>query len=139
MSRPVVHFEIVGGDAAALHTYYAQLFGWRIEPGGPAGYGLVRPSGSGGITGGIGSGAGPDSRHVTVYVDVPDVGAALDRAEELGGRRLLGPDIVWGTGLELGQFADPEGHVIGLTATVSGTRSRHQIQSDNSRQKEESS
>jgi predicted enzyme related to lactoylglutathione lyase len=121
MSRPVVHFEIVGGDAAVLHTYYAQLFGWKFEAGGPAGYGLVRPSGPGGITGGIGSSAGRDGRQVTVYVEVPDVGTALDRAEALGGRRLLGPDNVWGTDVELGQFADPEGHVIGLIATASGT------------------
>lgn len=120
MSQPVVHFEIVGGNAAALHAYYAQLFGWRIEPGGPGGYGLVRPSGPDGITGGIGSGDG-DSRHVTVYVEVPDVGAALDRAEELGGHRLSGPDTVPGTDLELGQFADPEGHVIGLTKALTTT------------------
>jgi uncharacterized protein len=118
MPQPVVHFEIVGGDAAALHTFYAQLFGWRIEPGGPGGYGLVQPSGPDGITGGIGSGDGGGSRHVTVYVGVPDVGAALDRAEELGGGRLSGPDIVPGTTIELGQFTDPEGHVIGLTNAI---------------------
>lgn len=125
MSQPVVHFEIVGGNAAALQAYYAQLFGWKIEPGGPAGYGLVRPSGPGGITCGIGSGDGAsDSRHVTVYVEVPDVGAALDRAEALGGRRIFGPDPVPGTDLELGQFADPEGHVIGLQAApTDGIRS----------------
>lgn len=120
MSHPVVHFEIVGGDAAALQVYYAQLFGWRIEPGGPGGYGLVRPSGPGGITGGIGSADGCN-RHVTVYVEVPDVGATLDRAVELGGRRLCGPDIVPGTHRESGQFADPEGHVIGLTTTLTTT------------------
>jgi predicted enzyme related to lactoylglutathione lyase len=114
MSQPVVHFEIVGGNAAALHAYYAQLFGWKIEPDGPGGFGLVRPSGADGITGGIGSGDG-DGRHVIVYVEVPDVGAALERAEELGGRRLYGPDTMPGTGTEWGRFIDPEGHVIGLT------------------------
>jgi hypothetical protein len=46
MPQPVVHFEIVGGDAAALHTFYAQLFGWKIEPRGPGGYGLVQPPGT---------------------------------------------------------------------------------------------
>jgi dihydrofolate reductase/predicted enzyme related to lactoylglutathione lyase len=119
MSQPVVHFEIVGGNAAALHAYYAQLFGWRIEPGGPGGYGVVRLGGPGRITGGIGSGEG-ERRYVTVYVEVPDVGAALDRAEELGGRRLSGPDTVPGSRLELGRFTDPEGHVIGLTRHVPG-------------------
>jgi predicted enzyme related to lactoylglutathione lyase len=118
MPQPVVHFEIVGGDAAALHTFYAQLFGWKIEPRGPGGYGLVQPSGPDGVSGGIGSGDGGDSQHVTIYVEVPDVGTALDRAEELGGRRLFGPDIVPGTNIELGRFADPEDHVIGLTTTI---------------------
>ncbi|WP_219463326.1 VOC family protein [Nonomuraea rhizosphaerae] len=118
MSQPVVHFEIVGGDAAALHAFYAQLFGWKIEPRGPGGYGLVQPSGPDGITVGIGSGDDGDSRHVTVYVEVPDVGTVLDRAEELGGRRLVGPDIVPGTTIELGQFTDPENHVIGLTTAT---------------------
>jgi predicted enzyme related to lactoylglutathione lyase len=117
MSRPVVHFEIVGGNAAALHAYYAQLFGWRIEPGGPGGYGLVRLGEADGISGGIGAGEG-ERRYVTVYVEVPDVGAALDRAEELGGSRLSGPHTLPGTDVELGRFADPEGHVIGLTTPL---------------------
>ena len=48
-----------------------------------------------------------------VYVEVPDTEAALARAEELGGTRLMGPDQVM-EGLVIGQFADPEGHVIGV-------------------------
>jgi uncharacterized protein len=46
---------------------------------------------------------------------VPDVEAALARAEDLGGTRIFGPDKVPGTDVELGQFADPEGHMIGVT------------------------
>ena len=42
------------------------------------------------------------------------MGASLAKAEELGGSRVFGPDEVPGIGLTLGQFADPEGHVIGL-------------------------
>ena len=38
----------------------------------------------------------------------------LARAESLGGSRLFGPAPVPGTDLVVGQFADPEGHVIGL-------------------------
>lgn len=114
MAQPVVHFEIVGGDPAALQTYYTQLFGWEIEPGGPGGYGLVTPV-EPGIGGGIGGSIGDNPGHVTVYVAVPDVEAALRKAEDLGGRRLYGPDRVPGTDVELGQFVDPEGHVIGIT------------------------
>jgi uncharacterized protein len=54
------------------------------------------------------------SGHVTFYVEVPDVEAALAKAERLGGTRPFGPDKVPGTETELGQFTDPEGNVIGL-------------------------
>lgn len=51
--------------------------------------------------------------HVTFYVEVPDVEAALAKAESLGGTRVMGPDKV-PDGPELGQpetvprHADPE-------------------------------
>ena len=42
------------------------------------------------------------------------MGAALAKAEELGGNAVFGPGEVPGMGIVLGQFTDPEGHVIGL-------------------------
>ncbi len=50
---------------------------------------------------------------MTFYVEVPDVEAALARAEVLGGTRMMGPDEVM-PGLVIGLFNDPEGHTIGL-------------------------
>jgi len=47
------------------------------------------------------------------YVEVPDVEAALAKAEALGGTRLMGPDNVM-PGLVIGQFTDPEGHLVGV-------------------------
>jgi predicted enzyme related to lactoylglutathione lyase len=54
--------------------------------------------------------------HVTFYIGSEDVGADLSKAESLGGTRVMGPDeIDTGMGkLVLGQFKDPEGHLIGL-------------------------
>jgi predicted enzyme related to lactoylglutathione lyase len=60
---------------------------------------------------------GDGSGHVTVYAEVPDVEAALVKAEALGGKRLFGPDKVM-AGITLGQFADPEGRIMGLIETV---------------------
>jgi predicted enzyme related to lactoylglutathione lyase len=57
--------------------------------------------------------------HVTFYVEVSDVEAALAKAESPGGTRLWGPDKVPGTGIELGHFTDPEGHLIGPTKSPS--------------------
>jgi predicted enzyme related to lactoylglutathione lyase len=50
---------------------------------------------------------------VTFYIEVPDVGAALDKAESLGGTKMMGPDTPM-EGLTIGLFTDPEGHTVGL-------------------------
>jgi uncharacterized protein len=50
---------------------------------------------------------------------VPDIEAALAKAVSLGGPRVFGPAPVPGTEVELGQFTDPEGHLIGLTKAAS--------------------
>jgi uncharacterized protein len=118
MGQPVVHFEVIGTDGKRLQSYYAQLFGWEIEANNPMNYGVVQReanlSADGiGIGGGIAGGPEGYAGHVTFYVGVPDVEAALAQAESLGGTRLMGPDKI-SDELEIGQFADPEGHVIGL-------------------------
>jgi predicted enzyme related to lactoylglutathione lyase len=119
MGQAVVHFEVTGADGAKLARFYGQLFGWDIDTDNPLGYGAVARDGNTTATGaGIGGGIGTDVRggpgHVTFYVEVPDVEAGLARATELGGTRLFGPAEVPGTGAVLGQFTDPEGHLIGL-------------------------
>ena len=114
MGQPVIHFEVIGKDGGMLQRYYAELFGWQIDADNPLNYGAVAREGNG-IGGGIASGPTPDSPgHVTFYVEVPDVEAALAKAERLGGGRVFGPAPVPGTDLELGQFTDPEGHLIGV-------------------------
>ena len=49
------------------------------------------------------------------YIEVPDVEAALAKAESLGGTRLMGPEEVM-DGLVLGHFHDPEGHLVGVVS-----------------------
>ncbi len=128
MAQPVVHFEIIGNDPARLRRYYGDLFGWEFDTSGPVSpavseagnYGFVdrvTTSDAGGIPGGVGGGAGYEG-HVIFYVGVPDVEAALQMAESLGGKRRMGPDQAPGTGLVVGHFTDPEGHLIGLAGTA---------------------
>jgi hypothetical protein len=117
MGRPVVHFEVIGQDGKKLQSYYAELFGWQINAENPMNYGLVE-AGDTGIAGGVGGGPDGYAGHVTFYVEVPDVEAALAKAESLGGTRVMGPDKVM-EGVELGQFTDPEGHLIGLVKAAS--------------------
>jgi len=122
MGQPVIHFEIIGQDREKLQSYYSELFGWELDTDNPMGYGLVQRDGnvnSDGIGIGGGVGGGPDGYegHVTFYVEVPDVEAAMVKAESLGGTRVMGPDEVM-EGLEIAQFKDPEGHTIGLVKTT---------------------
>jgi hypothetical protein len=65
-------------------------------------------------------GPGPEgyAGHVTFYVEVPDVEAALAKAESLGGSRMMGPEAVM-EGVEIGLFNDPEGHLVGVVKSVS--------------------
>jgi predicted enzyme related to lactoylglutathione lyase len=123
MGQPVVHFEIVGRDGAALQRYYSELFGWNVNADNPVGYGIVareeNVNADGiGIGGGIGQGPEGHPGHVTFYVEVPDVEAALVQAESLGGTRMMGPETIMGM-VELGLFADPEGHVVGVVKSDS--------------------
>ncbi len=121
MGNPVVHFEILGQDAALLHAFYGELFGWRVDTANPIGYGLVARdenlnADGVGIGGGIGAATGAHTGHVTFYVEVPDVEAALVRAETLGGMRMMGPEAVMGM-VVVGMFTDPEGRLIGLVGS----------------------
>jgi uncharacterized protein len=123
MGQPVVHFEIIGPDPARLISYYSGLFGWEFAIGDaatetvskPGSYGFVDASTNGdgtGINGGVGGGDGHRPR-VLFYVGVPDVEAALKKAESLGGKRQMGPEGTPGT-LVVGQFTDPQGNLIGV-------------------------
>ena len=79
----------------------------------PGGYGMTEADQTGVV---VGIGGTPDgsSGHVTGYVAVADIDAALARATELGGSVVM-PKFSPGAGATLALMADPEGHVIGLT------------------------
>jgi predicted enzyme related to lactoylglutathione lyase len=124
MGQPVVHFEVIGTDPAKLRSFYAGLFEWEFAiddaateaVSQPGNYGFVDASTTGGgINGGVGGGEGYEGR-VLFYIGVPDVEAALAKAESLGGKRRMGPEGTPGR-LVVGQFTDPEGNLIGVAGT----------------------
>ena len=123
MGQPVVHFEVIGTDPEKLRDYYGALFGWEFDTSAPVSAAVSEPMNYGfvprsttsdgtGIPGGVGGGAGYGS-HVIFYIGVPDVEAALQKAESLGGTRRMGPERA-PTGLVVGHFTDPEGNVVGV-------------------------
>src|SRR5206468_12685924 len=86
---PVVHFEVIGKNCATLDAFYGGLFGWKLDANNPVGYGVIARDDN--LTAdGIGIGGGmmalppemaqDSSGHVTWYVEVPDVEAALVKA-----------------------------------------------------------
>jgi predicted enzyme related to lactoylglutathione lyase len=122
MGQPVVHFEVMGDDGDKLRSFYSDLFDWKINSDNPMNYGIVAREGNVNADGiGIGGGIGGSKEfpsHVTFYVEVPDVEAALSKAESLGGSRVMGPDVVT-EGVEIGLFTDPDGGLIGVIKSQS--------------------
>jgi uncharacterized protein len=112
MGYPVTHFEIVGKDAVALQKFYGAAFGWEMKQQIP-GYAMAMPGAKEGINGGVGAAMNGGPGHVTIYVQVDDVSAALKRVEELGGRMVL-PSTQIPSGPTIGLFHDPEGHLVGV-------------------------
>jgi uncharacterized protein len=124
MGAPVVHFEVTGRDPEKLRAYYGALFDWTFDTSPPVApevseagnYGFIdadtTPDGVG-IPGGVGGGEGYDG-HAIFYVGVPDVEAALQQAESLGGTRTMGPAAAPGGALVVGHFTDPEGQLVGV-------------------------
>jgi len=110
MSHKVVHFEVCGRDGKKLQDFYSALFGWKVDASNPMQYGLVSDE-QAGIGGGICKALGKPV--VTFYVAVPDLAAALKRAEQLGAKTAMAPTQVPG-GPQIAQFSDPDGNLIGL-------------------------
>ena len=115
--NPVGWFEILGKDAAKTQQFYRDLFGWPIDANNPMNYGMLQgdqfPVG-GGIA------ASMDGKPmVTIYVDVEDLQATLDKATSLGGNIVMPPMQVQ-EGLQVAQFSDPDGNVIGIMKGTAG-------------------
>jgi predicted enzyme related to lactoylglutathione lyase len=113
MPNPIVHFEIVGKDGKKLQDFYSSLFGWKVDADNEWNYGLVDTETPGqGIPGGIGPTMDGNAR-VTVYAQVPDLQASLDKAVELGGTVIMPPTEIPGA-VTMAMITDPEGNSFGM-------------------------
>jgi len=112
VANPVTWFEITGKDADKLQTFYSDVFGWEYQQApGPMKYGMIS-AGNGGIGGGVGQ-AQEGSGHVTIYVEVDDPQAALDKIEQSGGKTVM-PVTEIPNMVTFALFSDPEGHLVGV-------------------------
>ena len=110
MGKPVVHFEIGCRDKAKSSAHFSDLFDWKMTDAGPAT--MIDTGAAGGIQGHMTALGHEPFHYVTVYVEVDDVRAYLDKAIALGGKLHVPPvEIPSGT---FAWFADPDGNTIGL-------------------------
>jgi uncharacterized protein len=116
MGQPVAFFEVISPDVERAQKFYAELFGWQVAAD-PAmgGYALVDTgAGEGAIGGGIGASDEAGEKRVRIYMRVDDLDGYLDRAEQLGGKRLVPPTDLPGDFGRFAIFTDPDGNQVGL-------------------------
>jgi hypothetical protein len=103
----------MGKDAIGLQRFYADVFDWKLSAPMPefGNYSLLDNEGNdcNSIAGGLGEG---DPR-VTVYIEVDDPQAYLDKAVMAGGKLLM-PVTTIMEGTTIALFADPAGNVTGI-------------------------
>src|SRR5438034_2721172 len=105
-----------GPDPAALARFYADLFGWHPQET-PGGYWLIDTHAGSGINGGIGH-AEEGRAFGTFYVQTPDPEAVMRRAEQAGATVVM--PITETSVITYGQFADPDGLVVGIVKADQG-------------------
>jgi uncharacterized protein len=105
MQTPIVFFDIAGPDAAAQRSFYTNVFGWEVDPGGRLSVPIGGPPLSGVLR--------TDPADVLLYFGVDDVTATLARIEANGGKIAVPRFEVPGVVI-LGLFSDPAGNRLGL-------------------------
>ncbi|MFN2519841.1 MAG: VOC family protein [Candidatus Limnocylindria bacterium] len=118
MANPITWFEIIGRDGIKLRDFYSNVFGWKMGP--PAAefgnYSTVEAEPTG-IGGGIGEGGDQGGNRTTIYVEVDDLEAYLDKVTKAGGKTVM-PVMNVMEGVTIAMFADPDGNVVGLLKSV---------------------
>jgi len=116
-NHSIVHVEIPAIDPSKAGTFYADLFGWKIQVDKTFDYHMfqVEPGPAGGFVK-VGEHPGqPPYKpgEVLVYISTDDIDATLAKAESLGGKTLVPKTEIPHTGW-FAFFSDPTGNRIGL-------------------------
>lgn len=117
MGNPVVHFELNGPDGQALAAFYSQLFGWHVQEVPGAGYWVIDTHAGTGINGGIGQ-TSDGGAYGTFYVESDQPEALLEQAEKAGAKVIV--PITETPMVTYGQFADPDGNIVGIVKAAEG-------------------
>lgn len=113
MGQPVMQWQILAKDPEKAARFYSGLFGWEINANNALGYRMVDTCSERGIQGGIWPCPPEGKPMVTLYVEVEDVAAAVERCKSLGGHVVFPPQML-PDGDEMAIVLDAEGLPVGL-------------------------
>lgn len=114
----ITHTEIPVTDLEEARTFYADLFGWEINPApGFETYPMWRAPNQ--ISGGALTAREGDFTQPRSVVEVDSIDEALDMIEELGGHVVTGKQRISGTSW-FAVFEDLDGNVLGLYEELIG-------------------
>ncbi|MGH3303052.1 MAG: VOC family protein [Streptosporangiaceae bacterium] len=110
MAHPVVHFELSGPDDRQLAGFYADLFGWQVQPVPDIGCTLIN---TGGGINGVVARAADSPAMATFSIETDDLQAALDKINLVGGKTVRPITELPGM-VTCALFEDIQGLVVGL-------------------------
>ena len=113
MGQPVMQWQILARDPDKVTSFYAALFGWRVNTSNAMGYRTVDTGADRGIQGGVWPIGQEGHPSVQLFVEVPDVAATAAKVEQLGGQIVI-PRQVLPDGDEMAVVLDTEGLSFGL-------------------------
>jgi predicted enzyme related to lactoylglutathione lyase len=112
-SHKIVHWELMGPDAAVLNSFYHDMFGWKGEEvPGFGGYTMI-PAEDTGVAGAIGAGNEHMPSYQAIYIEVESIDEHLAKAEAMGARTAVPRTVIPGE-VTFAIFHDPAGNLVGL-------------------------
>jgi len=106
MTNAVMHWQMLSADPERTAEFYGVLFGWQVSASNGLGYREVKTGGA--VDGGIWPAPPGSPEAVQIYIEVPDIEAALARAVELGGSVIMPKQVL------------PDGDAMALARSVGG-------------------
>lgn len=116
MIPSVVKWQIITPQPDVSAAFYKSLFGWSVALDNALGYRTLASGSGRGIDGGVWPAPPQTPSFVQLFIEVPDVEAALSLAQSLGATVLV-PRAVLPDGDVMAVLQDPTGVTFGLCTT----------------------
>lgn len=115
MPAPVVRWQIISPRPDEVSQFYGAVFGWTERRDNTLGYREINTGSSEGIQGGVWPAPPEAPTFVQLFVEVPDVDAAITAVTANGGTVLV-PKSALPDGEVMAVIRDPLGTSLGLVA-----------------------